>query len=121
MSIAMIYLLYNYRLFINSIYILIDKNAPIVSSIRPLPGLREDGVSGHIISNSDSLIFGLKEKPLWGIDTTNSFLFSDSISYDIKIVLNNVDTVYIDSGYLDVDDYSSANINYDSIYYILNF
>jgi hypothetical protein len=92
---------------------LIDKTAPIVVSVWPLPGLREDSSSGHIISNADTIIFELKDTPLWNLNNSDSYSFSDSIFYRFEIVMDDLDTVFIDSGLIDIDDYFIANINYD--------
>ncbi len=92
---------------------LIDKTAPIVVSVWPLPGLREDSSSGHIISNADTIIFELKDTPLWNLNNSDSYSFSDSIFYRFEIVMDDLDTVFNDSGFIDIDDYSTARINYD--------
>ena len=93
--------------------IIIDKTAPTVTSIRPLPGLREDKISGHIISNSDTLSFELKEAPLWEPNTKSGFLFSDSVSYGMEIIMNNIDTVYIETGRVKMDNYFTTKLSYD--------
>ena len=101
---------YSFPVFKN---MLLDKTAPVIDAISPLPGLREDKISGHIISNSDTVIFKVKDTPFWSIDENNSFSYYESLSYGLEIIMDDLDTIFIDSGLINVDDYFMAEIDYD--------
>ena len=93
--------------------ILLDSSPPVVDGISPLPGLREDKTSGHIITDHDTLQLWLKEAPIWVVaDDYNGFSFSNSISYSLDIVIDGMDTLSVDSGAVDLSHDFSAKIDY---------
>ena len=67
----------------------VDKTAPIVVSVWPLPGLREDSSSGHIISNADTIIFELKDSLGFYWDNNKDNLVSNPPDiFENKIIFN---------------------------------